>query len=203
MFFSFFPSNPSFQKKNQALVHCTHQLSRSSLVARGLHVKLKTSFHPSIRWRFGLKRQFRVQSPIFVNNLITDTKKVRNIGTVPRSQRRRRQQPTQQAHHTCHKHFQMCSSSVILEVLKSRIAVPFWHGHEFRASRYHHGYQETAPQESPSHDPTPGQPAAQDEQAAEFFRTWWVPLCSGFSSGTCSSARSAAPWGVLRQLVWR
>jgi hypothetical protein len=40
----------------------------------------------------------------------------------------------------------------------------------FEPAGYHHGYQETAPQESPSHDPTPGQPAAQDEQVAEFFR---------------------------------
>ena len=43
-----------------------------------------------------------------------------------------------------------------------------------------HVYQETAPQESPSHDPTPGQPAAQDEQSAEFFRTCDFPYAAAF-----------------------
>jgi hypothetical protein len=46
MFFSSFPSS-LLSRKNPTLVHCTHQLSQSSLAARGLHVKLKTIFNPS------------------------------------------------------------------------------------------------------------------------------------------------------------
>ena len=92
---------------------------------------------------FWFEVTFRVQSPIFVNNLITDTKKVRNWK--PRSQRR----PASSQHNkpiTLATNISRCAALWSFWKFQSpELRFPSGMAMSFEPAGYHHGYHETAP----------------------------------------------------------